>query len=400
MRARGYIGPLKGIQSLTSFFSVPKGEDDIRMVYDASKSGLNAVLFAPWFGLGTVDSMLWSVDEDTWSADNDFGEMFLNFWLHPELRQYTGIDLTGVFQEESHREGEARKVLWEAWNRCAMGMGPSPYQTTQGAQRVKELTLGNRMDSSNVFRWCRVALNLPGDEGYDPSCSPVRKLRGDGVLAADVHPYVDDLRETAPTEEESWCASSRVAKMAAYYGLQDAARKRREPSQAPGAWAGAVIESRPDGVYKMVSQERWDKVKSRLVVLERMVEAERVDRKELERIRGFLVHVSLTYATMVPYLKGLHHTLESWRPTRDSEGWRIPRRELAELESAMKVDLSDYNPKDAPKSVKAVPRFRTDVEALKRLTGPAKPPKVRARPPRGAVAAILFGDASGEGFGA
>ena len=399
VRARGYIGPLEGIQSLTSFFSVPKGDDDIRMVYDASKSGLNSVLFAPWFGLSTVDSMLWSVDEDTWSADNDFGEMFLNFWLHPELREYTGIDLTGLFQDELKTFEGGRPAVWEAWNRCAMGMGPSPYQSTQGAQRVRELTLGCRKDPTNVFRWSKVSLNLPGDWDYDPSLSPVRKLRTDGVMAADIHPYVDDLRETAATEEESWKASSCVAKSASYYGLQDAARKRREPSKSPGAWAGAVIETGPDGAFKRVSQERWDKTKSRVRLLEDMLELEWIDRKELERIRGFLVYVSLTYDTMVPYLKGLHHTLESWRPTRDKEGWRIPRRELAELETKLKVDLSDYDPKDAPKAVQAVPRFKTDVEALKRLTRPAVAPRVRARPPKGAVAAILFGDASGEGFG-
>jgi len=40
---KGYVG--KGtVTSLTSFFSVPKGDQDIRMVYDASKSGLNASL--------------------------------------------------------------------------------------------------------------------------------------------------------------------------------------------------------------------------------------------------------------------------------------------------------------------------------------------------------------------
>ena len=61
------------------FFSVPKGLNDIRMVYDASKSGLNAVLYAPWFALATVDTSLRSMDRGYWSADNDFGEMFLNF---------------------------------------------------------------------------------------------------------------------------------------------------------------------------------------------------------------------------------------------------------------------------------------------------------------------------------
>ena len=43
---RGYI--VVGIVlSLTGFFQVPKGEDDIRMVYDATACGLNNALCAP-----------------------------------------------------------------------------------------------------------------------------------------------------------------------------------------------------------------------------------------------------------------------------------------------------------------------------------------------------------------
>ncbi|KAL7579144.1 hypothetical protein ACA910_019169 [Epithemia clementina (nom. ined.)] len=211
--------------------------------------------------------MLRSVDVGTWSADNDFGEMFLNFWLHPELRSYAGIDLTSLCSEELSKgdRGEntlkrPRKTLWEAWNRCAMGLTTSPYQATQAAQRVKRLALGCRLDPHNVFRWHQVILNLPGDETYDPSLAWVRQVREDGTLAADVHPYVDDLRETAHTEKEAWKAASRMAKTAAYFGLQDAARKQRPPSRTPGAWAGAIVSAEPTGVYKMVSPERWSKV--------------------------------------------------------------------------------------------------------------------------------------------
>ncbi|KAL7576168.1 hypothetical protein ACA910_004823 [Epithemia clementina (nom. ined.)] len=118
-----------------------------------------------------------------------------------------------------------RKTVWEAWTRCAMGLTTPPYQATQAAQRVKRLALGNRLDPQNVFRWHKVVLNLPGDETYDPSVSWVRRVREDGTLAADVHPYVNDLRETAPSEQEAWIAASRMAKAAAYFGLQDAARK-------------------------------------------------------------------------------------------------------------------------------------------------------------------------------
>ncbi|KAL7570891.1 hypothetical protein ACA910_018952 [Epithemia clementina (nom. ined.)] len=207
------------------------------MVYNGTKSGLNRALFAPWFLLATVDTMLRSVDVGTWSVDNNFVKMFLNFWLHPELRSYAGIYLSSLCSEELSKgdRGEnalkrPRKTLWEAWNRCAMGLTTSPYQATQAAQRIKQLALGCRLDPQNVFRWHKVILNLPGDKTYNPSLAWVRRVCKDGTLVADVHPYVDDLRETAPTEQEAWKAASRMAKTAAYFGLQDAARKRRPPS--------------------------------------------------------------------------------------------------------------------------------------------------------------------------
>jgi len=53
-RERGYIG--KGyVNSLMSFFAVPKGDSEIRMVYNGTKSGLNNTLWAPWFALPTVE---------------------------------------------------------------------------------------------------------------------------------------------------------------------------------------------------------------------------------------------------------------------------------------------------------------------------------------------------------
>ena len=395
VRTRGYIAPTDGIKSPTSFFSVPKGEEDIRMVYDGTKSGLNASLFAPWFGLGNVNSMLRTVESRTWSADNDFGKMFLNFWLHPDLRHYTGIDITDLFPEElKNRFGRTR--LWEAWTRCAMGLTTSPYQATQNAQRVKRITFGDRLDPSNVFGWVDVRLNLPGDADYDPSVPWISKIRDNGEIAADVHPYVDDLRETAPTEEEAWAAASKMAKGVAYFGLKDEARKRRPPSKTPGAWAGVVVGTDENGdVYKTVSQERWDKTRAHINTLKGWAATGgKINRKELERVRGFLVYVSLTFDTMVPYLKGIHLTLETWRSDRDAEGWRLPEKDRR------KQKVSEVSNQEAPpKEVSPAPRFASDVAALSELTKDEIPPKILARPRKGAKVAIIFGDASGEGFG-
>ena len=58
VRQRGYVTEMPGLKALLNFFSVSKGESDIRMVYDGTASGLNAVLFAPWFALTTLSCML------------------------------------------------------------------------------------------------------------------------------------------------------------------------------------------------------------------------------------------------------------------------------------------------------------------------------------------------------
>lgn len=61
VRGKGYITKGK-VCSLTSYFCVPKGDQDIRMVYDATKSRLNSCLWAPNFGLPTVNTLTQNVN--------------------------------------------------------------------------------------------------------------------------------------------------------------------------------------------------------------------------------------------------------------------------------------------------------------------------------------------------
>jgi len=80
--------------------------DEIRMVYDVSKSDLNNTVFDPWFAMPTAESHLRSVKAGTYMADCDVGEIFLNFMLEPEVRPYARVDLSRVFFQ--------RKLqLWE-----------------------------------------------------------------------------------------------------------------------------------------------------------------------------------------------------------------------------------------------------------------------------------------------
>ena len=99
------------VWSLTSFFNVPKGDEAICMVYNGTSSGLNDAVWVPWFPLPIVETHLHAVDFGTYiMADNNMGEMFLNFMLDENLRAYTRVDIsTKLFPDEVDTNG----FLWE-----------------------------------------------------------------------------------------------------------------------------------------------------------------------------------------------------------------------------------------------------------------------------------------------
>mmetsp|Transcript_3704 Transcript_3704/g.5801 ORF Transcript_3704/g.5801 Transcript_3704/m.5801 type:complete len:219 (+) Transcript_3704:2610-3266(+) len=185
----------------------------------------------------------------------------------------------------------------------------------------------------------------------------------------------------------------------------------REPSQEPGAWAGAVVSTRDGQVSKAVTQERLEKLKWKVawlafeagameegecpdeVVLEeaRAIGAQKgpkgyIHHKTAEKYRAFLVYVSRTYTAMVPFLKGMHLTLEFWH----EDGWR--------LTNTMDTRLEYKTNRKPPQFVKMAPRLKGDMEVLMRLTCHSCPPKIKVWPNSHAVV-FLVGDASGAGFG-
>ena len=56
-------------------------------------------------------------------ADNDHGDMFLNFPLHTDLQRLCGIDLTELFPEFNPNYSQ---MLVAAWVCNAMGLLPLP----------------------------------------------------------------------------------------------------------------------------------------------------------------------------------------------------------------------------------------------------------------------------------
>ena len=193
VRQRRYIdaGP---VRSLTHMFCVPKGLDDIRMVYNGTSCGLNDSLWSPHFGLPTVQHTLRSLLPDYCQCDMDVGEMFLNFWLHLNLRPYAGVDVTHVRNADGqgHQWEDGRVRKWERWTRNFMGLCDSPYRSLQLMIKAKYLAYGDRKDRSNPFHWARVTLNLPGAATYNPTLPWVMKVRFDDHLRCEVYICVAD----------------------------------------------------------------------------------------------------------------------------------------------------------------------------------------------------------------
>jgi len=232
VRQRGYVA--KGhVISLTGFFAVKKGQSDIRVVYDATKCGLNQAVWAPNFFLPTIDASLRCMDPTTICGDIDLGEMFLNYPLDATLQPYAGVDVTDI--EGEHKTGYLATRQWERWVRCLMGFKPSPYITTRAYAWSEETIRGDPSDESSLFHWDDVVLNMPGTSSYDPSRPWMYKVNSKtGQIAGDAITFVDDIRPTAPTIEMCERLAHQIASRCNYLGQQDAARKRREPSATPG----------------------------------------------------------------------------------------------------------------------------------------------------------------------
>ena len=281
-----YIAP-GFIKSLTGFFSVPKGIGDIRMVYDATACGLNDCVWAPNFFLPTVKSLTRSLISSTWMGDLDLGEMFLNFHSDRDLHPFVGVDLT----ELALKDGQSvKQFYWEGWTRMLMGFKPSPYNAIQGALIGEEIVRGDRRDKDNFFRWDKFILNLPDSPNYEPTL-PWGFKWNDLLqsIANELYKFVDDLCVNGSTEDQCQKAMRQDASRFNYLGIQEEARKTRDPSLTPGAWSGNIIENDGKNIWVTCSQEKWNKAKAMIQLWLAHFDSRNplFDHKSMERGRVF-----------------------------------------------------------------------------------------------------------------
>jgi hypothetical protein len=132
------------------------------------------------------------------------------------------------------------------------------------------------------------------------------------------------MQTTGSSEQECWRAMHHVSSRMGFLGIQFAARKMRPPMKNARPWAGSVLVLYNHGVGVKCTQEKWDKARELMRdILEQINSQSQLNRKHLEKSRGFMVHVQQTYLAITPYLKGLHLTIDSWRLGREKEGWKV-----------------------------------------------------------------------------
>jgi hypothetical protein len=101
------------------------------------------------------------------------------------------------------------------------------------------------------------------------------------------------------------------------------------------------------------------------------------------------------HTSMIPVLKGLHLTIDSWRQNRDEDGWRQTTSGHFEA----KTNNGVVKTVAAPVLIQAVPWLGQDLCALGELMDSAMAPHIQLCPTAMATAGFIFGNASGMGFG-
>jgi hypothetical protein len=302
-------------------FPIPKGADDIRVVWDLSKNGVNETMYTPTFFLATLNTYLRRLEVGAYAGDFDIGEQFHNYILHESEQIFCGVEVPEILMEKLKQEGlQIEKYM--RWNRLVFGWQSSPYLALRMFSRALDYAKGAPEKTNNLFSWNRVVLNLPGSDGYDPSLPRIRKLQETGETADDVVTFYDDGRVFAASEEHAQLAIRQITSRLQYLGNQDAARKRRAISQRPGAWAGGIVYSDQNVLRTFTSPDKWNKAKLFLDWAWACLNADegKLERKKFQSGKGFLVHMSMCYSFMLPYMKGFHLSEDAWRHNRDNEG--------------------------------------------------------------------------------
>ena len=93
----------------------------------------------------------------------------------------------------------------------------------------------------------------------------------------------------------------------------------------PGPWAGTVVHTM-EKVAATITKIKWKKTQSLIAEVADMLLDDLIHHKRLEQICAFLIYVARTYRWVNLYLKGIHQTLDLWRPSVGRDGWKVQRK--------------------------------------------------------------------------
>jgi hypothetical protein len=148
------------------------------------------------------------------------------------------------------------------------------------------------------------------------------------------------------------------------------------------------------GVGVACTQKKWEKAKQLVTTLQQELHSDGLlEHKNLERIRGFFIHMQRTYPVFTPFLKGMHLTLDGWHDHKDEESWPILHSDPDTVTPTLGT-LSK-----APHRVTPAARLADDLLCLSTLLDMDEPPTCLIRASRRLVVIYGFVDASSSGFG-
>ena len=186
-----YLTP-EQVRTVVPRFQVKKGEDDIRVVWDLTKNGLNPLVFTPSFYLPTASSYVRRLEPGMEAGDFDIGEQFHNYILHSSEQQYCGVNLPADLVIKMAAKGfEGERYM--RWGCLVFGWQSSPYFALRMHVRGLELCMGDPADRSSAFHWDRV---LPPSQNSCPTSSLNRENSG---IAPKRHTIRNLLNEHYPS---------------------------------------------------------------------------------------------------------------------------------------------------------------------------------------------------------
>ena len=97
------------VNTFLHYFAVPKGDSDIRVVFDGTSCGLNECLWSPNFFFPTAKNASELLGFETWMVDVYFGEFFHNFFMDGRIRCHAGVDTTTLSKSLTNRRPQPLK---------------------------------------------------------------------------------------------------------------------------------------------------------------------------------------------------------------------------------------------------------------------------------------------------